>query len=114
MQITRLEADYAVSPQVSPADVPAIAAAGFTVLINNRPDGEAPDQPKAADIAAAAKAQGLAYWHIPVVPGGLAEAEVRRLADVLRDVQGPVLAFCRSGARSTNIWKAARQILDPG
>lgn len=110
MQITRLDARYAVSPQIFPADVPEIAAAGFTGLINNRPDGEAPDQPAAAEIEAAAKAHGLAYWHIPVTPAGLSEADARRLAEVLRGIGGPVLAFCRSGARSTNIWKAAQQI----
>ena len=110
MQITQLDPNFSVSPQIQTADVAEVAAAGFTALINNRPDGEAPDQPKSSEIEAEAKRHNLRYWHIPIVPGGITDEDARRLAAALQGVEGPVMAYCRSGARSTSLWKAAQQI----
>ncbi|MBS0363458.1 MAG: TIGR01244 family phosphatase [Proteobacteria bacterium] len=92
-----------VAPQISVSDVAEAKAQGFTTLINNRPDGEAPDQPPSAEIEAAAKAQGLAYVHIPVrgMPG---PAEVAAQRAAIDGSAGPVLAFCRSGTRSITTW----------
>jgi uncharacterized protein (TIGR01244 family) len=94
---------FSVSPQISLADVAAARARGFTLIINNRPNGEAPDQPDGADIAAAAQAEGLGYVHIPV--RGLPTTEqadaVRAAAQAAR---GPTLAYCRSGTRSIMAW----------
>jgi uncharacterized protein (TIGR01244 family) len=92
-----------VAPQISVADVAAAKAAGFTTLVNNRPDGESPDQPAGAEIEAAAKAAGLAYVHIPVrgMPG---PAEVEAMRAAVDGSDGPVLAFCRSGTRSITTW----------
>lgn len=84
-----------------------IAAQGFAVIINNRPDGEAPGQPGGADVAAAAEAAGLAYHAIPVGQQGFAEAQVSAMRAALADAQGPVLAYCRSGTRSTCLWALA-------
>lgn len=110
MQITQLDPNFSVSAQIQAADIAEIAAAGFTALINNRPDGEAPDQPKSAEIEAEAKRHNLRYWYIPIVPGGMTDADARRLVATLSGVEGPVLAYCRTGTRSTNLWKAAQQI----
>lgn len=92
-----------VAPQIGVADVAAAKAAGFATIINNRPDGEAPDQPAGAEIEAAARAAGLAYFHIPVrgMPGPAEVAAMREAAD---GSAGPVLAFCRSGTRSITTW----------
>src|SRR4051812_103648 len=90
-----------VSGQIAPEDVAALAASGVRTIINNRPDGEEPGQPTSAEIEAAATAAGLSYRHIPVV-GGFSEAQVEAMADALD--AGPVLAFCRSGTRSTYLW----------
>lgn len=95
--------DFSVSPQIALADVAAAAAQGFALVINNRPDGEQPDQPTSAQVEAAAKAAGLAYVHIPVVGSPTPEqVEANRLAIAAAD--GPVLAFCRSGTRSIVTW----------
>ncbi|MBS0333684.1 MAG: TIGR01244 family phosphatase [Proteobacteria bacterium] len=99
----RVTDHLSVAPQISVADVAEAKALGFTTLINNRPDGESPDQPPGAEIEAAARAAGLAYVHIPVrgMPGP-AEVEAQRAA--VDGSAGPVLAFCRSGTRSITTW----------
>jgi uncharacterized protein (TIGR01244 family) len=95
-----------VAGQVRPEEIAAFKAAGVTTIVNNRPDGEEPGQPSAAEIAVAAEAAGLSYRHIPMA-GGLNAALVREMADALAEAEGPVLAFCRSGTRSTYLWALA-------
>ncbi len=95
--------DFSVAPQIALEDVARAKAEGFVLLINNRPDGEAPGQPTSDEMEAAAKAAGIAYAYIPVRGGPTqeqAEAEHRLLAET----QGPVLAYCRSGTRSITTW----------
>jgi len=99
----RVTDDFSTAPQISVADVAEAARQGFTTIINNRPDGEDPDAPQSADIAAAAKAAGLNYIHIPV-RGGPGPAEVEAVKQVIDAADGPVLAFCRSGTRSIVTW----------
>ena len=94
-----------VAPQIEPADLPAIAAAGFVTVVNNRPDDEEAGQPAAADIAAAATAAGLHYVAIPMGRDPLTRETVTAMADAL--AYGPTLAFCRSGTRSCNLWAMA-------
>lgn len=95
--------DFAVSPQIDLADLPAAAAQGFTLVINNRPDGEQPGQPSSAEVEAAARAAGLDYVHIPVTGQPTPDqVEANRVA--IADANGPVLAFCRSGTRSIVTW----------
>lgn len=110
MEITRLSEQLATAPQVRPEDLREIAASGFVGVINNRPDAEAPDQPSSLELEAEAKRVGLAYWHLPVVPGAMTDKEVRSFAAALDEADGPVLAFCRTGNRSTALWKAAQAV----
>lgn len=98
---------FLVAPQVGLEEIPMIAEAGIRGLINNRPDGEAPDQPTSAALAAAASRAGLAYRHLPVVPGAIDERQVAAFAQALSDMPGPVLAFCRTGTRSASLWALA-------
>jgi uncharacterized protein (TIGR01244 family) len=94
---------FAVAPQITPDDVAEIARRGYVKLINNRPDGEAPDQPTSAAIEAAAHGLGLDYVQIPFAgrPSLEQAAAVARAAD---EASGPALAFCRSGTRSITAW----------
>jgi sulfide:quinone oxidoreductase len=110
MEITRLSEKLAASPQVRPEDLREIAASGFIGIINNRPDGEAPDQPSSLELEAEAKRVGLAYWHVPVVPGAMTDSDIRAFAAALGEADGPVLAFCRTGNRSTALWRAAQAV----
>jgi uncharacterized protein (TIGR01244 family) len=95
--------DFSVAPQIDLADLPRAAAEGFKLVINNRPDGEAPDQPTSAEVEAAAKAAGLNYVHIPV-RGGPTPEQVEQENAVVAEAPGPILAFCRSGTRSITTW----------
>jgi uncharacterized protein (TIGR01244 family) len=101
--IRKVTDDFSVAPQIAPADLAAAAASGFTLVINNRPDGESPGQPTSAEMEAAAKAAGLDYVHIPVI-GGPGPAQVQAVAQAIAEAKGPVLAFCRSGTRSIVTW----------
>lgn len=96
---------FSVSPQITEADVRAAAEAGFTMIVNNRPDREDVGQTPGDRIAAAANAAGLAYHHLPVV-GRPAPEQVAALRTLLEDA-GPgarILAYCRSGTRSITTW----------
>lgn len=104
MDIRKINDRMSVSGQIQPADVDAIKQAGFVSIINNRPDGEAPDQPSGAEIAAAAKAAGLAYYDIPMGREGVTPAMVEATRKAIEESTGPVFAFCRSGTRSTTLW----------
>lgn len=99
----RVTDSFWVSPQISVADVAEARAQGFQVIINNRPDGEAPDQPPGAEIAAAARAAGMEYLAAPV-SGRPSPQAVESVAGVTADSSKKVLAFCRSGTRSIFTW----------
>ena len=106
MNIVKLTDNLAVSAQITEADVATIAAAGYKVLINNRPDGEEANQPSSAAIAAAAAAAGLEYHYLPVTAQDFPGVGFDEMCDLLSDEERPVLAFCRSGTRCTNLWIA--------
>jgi len=108
MSFKTLSKNYSVSPQLSFDDVRAAAAQGFKTIICNRPDGEEAEQPTAEAISAEASALGLGFAHIPVTSGAITKADVAAHAAALRDNPGPVLAFCRSGGRSTELWQRAQ------
>ena len=99
----RVTEDFTTAPQISVADVAEAARQGFRTIINNRPDGETPDQPSSAEIEAAANAAGLAYHHVPVV-GAPTPGQVEAVQQIIAQAEAPVLAFCRSGTRSIVTW----------
>lgn len=95
------------SPQIDVSQVAEARQRGFAMVINNRPEGETEDQVPGAAIEAAAGAAGMAYRAIPVTHAGFSEAQVREMAEALASADGPVLAYCRSGTRSTLLWALA-------
>jgi len=103
----RLNDRVLASPQISLADVANAAAQGVVMIVNNRPDGESDDQVPGSEIEAAAKAAGMGYVAIPVTHAGWSEGQVLAMANVLAEAKGPVLAYCRSGTRSTLLWALA-------
>ena len=104
MDLKRINDHVSVSGQIQPEDVAALKAAGFVAIINNRPEGESPDQPAGAEIEAAAEAIGLAYYAIPLGREGVSAEMVEKTKAVLEGSNGPVFCFCRSGTRSTTLW----------
>lgn len=99
-----------VAPQLTPAAMADAAAAGFKSIVNNRPDHEhGPDQPSSAQMQLAAEAAGLQYRHLPVSGSHQSPEEIAAFARLLQELPRPILAFCRSGARSTNLYLQAVQ-----
>ena len=92
------------SPQITLQDVAEAAAMGVKMIINNRPEGESDDQVPGAEIEAAARAADIDYVAIPVTHAGFSEPQVVAMAKALEGADGPVLAYCRSGTRSTLLW----------
>ena len=104
----KLTDNILVAPQIGLDAVSAAAAAGVTLIINNRPEDESADQTPGPDIEAAARKAGLDYIAIPVTHAGFADWQVTAMADALDKPDGKVLAYCRSGTRSTLLWALAR------
>ena len=104
--IRRLTDRFAAAPQITPEDVAGIKAAGFGFIVNNRPDGEAADQPAGDAIEAAALEAGLGYCAIPIDQSGFTVEQVAALSALMVSPR-PILAYCRSGTRSTNLWARA-------
>ncbi len=104
MDIRPLSDGYAVSPQIAPEDVPAIAAAGYTTVICNRPDGENPPDLAAEQLRAAVEAAGLTFVDNPFNAMTLSLDHVQAQAAAMEAAEGPVLAYCASGNRSSVVW----------
>lgn len=107
MTLRRIDETISVAPQIEPHEVAALAEAGFKAVINNRPDGEDAGQPSGEAVRHAAEAAGLSYTAIPVTHAGFSMNQVEAMASALGQAGGPVLAYCRSGTRSTNLWALA-------
>jgi len=106
-----LSENFAVSPQLAPQDMAAVAQAGYRSVIINRPDGEGGEQqPSSKDVMQAAKDVGLTIVYQPVVSGGMTEQDVVRFKQLLAELPAPVLAYCRSGTRCTNLYQLSQKI----
>ena len=106
--IRKVDDSISVAPQIAVEDVAAIKAAGFTAIVNNRPDDEEAGQIPGDAIRDAALAAGLTYTAIPITHAGFSYPQIEAMAEVLAGADGPVLAFCRSGTRSCNLWALAQ------
>jgi sulfide:quinone oxidoreductase len=106
-QTKPLDETLSVCSFVTPADLPEVAKQ-FRTIVSARPDDEEPGQPSSSEIAEAAKRLGLEYVHIPVVPGQITDEQVAAFARALAEKPGPVLAYCRSGARAASLWALSR------
>lgn len=103
----RLSDQVLASPQITPDDLAEAKAQGVGLIINNRPDGESEDQVPGSQIEAAARALGLDYVAIPVTHAGFSGPQVEAMAAALAGARGKVLAYCRSGTRSSLLWGLA-------
>ncbi|MCO4784430.1 TIGR01244 family sulfur transferase [Marinomonas atlantica] len=108
MNITELSPEYFVSPQIEVADLVVLRSQGFDVVVNNRPDGEAEDQPSSAEIQSAVEQAGMRYVYNPVDLKRLSNSEVT-VQDELIKSDDKVFAFCRTGTRSSVLWVLANQ-----
>jgi len=108
MNIRELDQVMSVSGQIRPGDVDRLKQAGIRMIVNNRPDGEEPGQPRAADIEAAAEQAGIAYRFVPI-QRGIGPSDVEAMQEAIEACDGKLLAFCRSGNRSALAWAMARR-----
>jgi len=104
MEVKRISPFLSVSPQIYPAHIERLAALGFKSIVNNRPDNETDDQPLSEELAVEAAKHGLNFVSIPITPGEVTEENIKEFGDELKRARGPVLAYCRSGMRSTSLW----------
>ncbi len=104
MEIHQLTPFLSVSPQITAADVGVAASLGFKAIICNRPEMESQDQPGMQAIREAAERHGLEWHYQPVVSGQITDADVARFAELMNQLKGPVLAFCRTGTRCSTLW----------
>ncbi|PZT85609.1 MAG: TIGR01244 family phosphatase [Citromicrobium sp.] len=111
----KLTESFYASPQIAAEDLAEARNLGMTLLVNNRPDGEEDGQPTGAEIEAAARVAGMDYVAIPVTSAGFSENQLGALDEAIAESDGPVLAYCRSGTRSTLLWSLsqARRGSDP-
>ena len=107
MTFKSITPNFSVSAQLTPEDVHQAAAQGFKSIICNRPDGEEAGQPSAAAIQKEAEALGLSFTHIPAVSGAVTGDDAAKMKAALADMLSPILAYCRSGARSSKLWEMA-------
>lgn len=108
MDIRALTETYAVSPQIAIEDLPAVKAAGFTTVIDNRPDAEIPGDLHTAAMRRAAEALGLTFVANPIIGGGMTEANVDAQRAAMNAAKGPVFAYCASGNRCSQVWALAQ------
>ncbi|MCB8839913.1 bifunctional protein tyrosine phosphatase family protein/NAD(P)/FAD-dependent oxidoreductase [Aurantimonas sp. VKM B-3413] len=104
----KLTPQIAVRDQVRPEEIPGLKSAGFRAIIANRPDGEGGDQPTFAEIEAAATAAGMEARYLPVETGKVSDEDAARFGATLEELPKPVVAFCRSGTRSTTLWSLSQ------
>ena len=110
MEVKQISDEISVSPQIKPDDLKAIQEAGFKSIICNRPDDEEAGQINFPEIENAARAIGLDARYIPFLPGKMTEDDVSQFAIAMRELPGPVFAYCKSGGRSAAIWNASQTL----
>jgi sulfide:quinone oxidoreductase len=108
MTFKKISPELSVYEQLSLADLENAASKGFKAIINNRPDGEEAGQVPSATLEAKAKELGLVYRHIPIKPGNADDDAVSAFRSALHDLPAPIVAFCRTGTRSTTLWALSR------
>ena len=109
LPLREVAADVCVAPQLGPEAMAEAARAGFRSVVNNRPDFEhGPDQPTNAQLEAAALAAGLVYRFLPVAGSFQTPEQIEAFAELLKELPRPMLAFCRSGNRSANLFQQAQ------
>lgn len=107
-QVREIGPQLWTAPQLQAGDFAPIAERGFATIINMRPDGEESGQPHEADLRRAAEAAGLKYEFLPVVGGAFTEQNIVDFARQIKELPKPILTFCRTGTRCTNLYQLVK------
>ncbi|MGI9236643.1 MAG: TIGR01244 family sulfur transferase [Woeseiaceae bacterium] len=105
MAVYKLTETCSVAGQIAPSDVEIFRKSGFKTIVCNRPDDEDTGQPTAADVRAECDSHGVVFHHLPITNTGITAEMVRQFQTIVADSDGPVLAYCRSGQRSSVLWQ---------
>jgi len=103
MELIKLDEGYFVTSQITIDTLDPLKKEGFDIIINNRPDNEEEAQPLSLELSVAAKKLGLTYVYNPVNLSSLSEKEIKQQNNALKSAK-KVLAFCRTGTRSSVLW----------
>jgi len=122
MDVKVVTEGFAVSSQIFLNEMDSIVKQGFKSLLCNRPDAESSDQASFAEIEKSAHALGLGIEWVPVVSGKITQEDVQAFSSAFDRLPKPLLAYCRTGTRSINLWALAQctqgmssqEILDRG
>ncbi|NJM33080.1 MAG: TIGR01244 family phosphatase [Limnobacter sp.] len=108
----QLSSSLSVAGQLNAEDITRLAKQGFKTFICNRPDGEGgPEQPDSRVLAQDAQAQGASFYYLPMAAGIAPPPDVvAEFARLYEQADKPILAFCRSGTRSSNIFQAITRL----
>jgi sulfide:quinone oxidoreductase len=113
MDIRTIDRDFAVAPQLRPADLDQLARSGIRAVICNRPDGESADQPGFAEIEHAARALGMEARYLPAESGKVTDEQGAQFGELLAGLPKPALAYCRTGMRSVTLWALSQATQRP-
>ncbi|MCF6343974.1 MAG: TIGR01244 family sulfur transferase [Devosiaceae bacterium] len=110
MKIAKLTNQLSVSHQIEIADIKQIKSLGFCAIICNRPDGEIEEMPSFEDIEKAANEENIKCYYIPNTgPQAISKEMIIKTKAALENSNGLVLAYCRTGTRSTILWALAQK-----
>ncbi|WP_037338221.1 TIGR01244 family sulfur transferase [Saccharospirillum impatiens] len=107
MNITQLSPTFKVSPQITVDDVTEAKEQGIAVIVCNRPDGESDDQIPAADIRRACESAGIKFVELPMNGPNYSPEQVSTLKSLIDDGSN-ILAYCRTGNRSSILYNATQ------
>jgi uncharacterized protein (TIGR01244 family) len=111
MNLQQHNKQFSTSAQINITDISELAKLGFKSIINNRPDHEGgTNQPTSLEIEQVCKTQGLHYAYLPVIPSQITIENAKEMAKLLTELPQPILAFCRSGTRSTHLYRISQEL----
>lgn len=108
MSIKKIDDRFATTGQIRTQDIAQLAGDGYIAIVCARPDNEEPGQPAFAEIADEAAKHGIKAVHVPVA-GAPTPEQVDRFKETMATMEGPVLGYCRSGARSAALYSSIGQ-----
>ena len=113
MDIRSLAPGLSVTGQLHPDDVVTLKNAGYRAIICNRPDGEGSDQALFADIERAAQQHGMQAHYLPADTSKVSDEQAELFGKLLETLPKPIVAYCRSGMRSTTLWALSQARAQP-
>lgn len=104
MEIKSLDERLSVTAQPQLEELEQLAVQGFCTILSNRPRGESEDQPDPDALKSKAESLGMVWHQVPVKPGEYSQDDIEAFEHILSNSRKPIIGFCRSGKRVTDLW----------